>query len=413
MINIFLYILLGLIIGFKIGQFIYQSKIKLLSEKIKSHFSPLPSIPASELEDKIWHERETEFVFNLNEQLSLTFERDRVARYLVESVNKFLYVEKTILLLLNNNADVVKIAYAVGLDKNMIEKFSLKREESVSGLVMSERKPLIIEDLSADQYLKKLNKEDYLRKSFISIPLIFQDEVLGVIHVCDKKPDKSFTKRDFSLMVNVGKISAIAFQTVLLHEQIQENYLKTIIAFASAIDARDHYTKCHSENVTRYSLAIAEEMKLSHYNTEMLRRASLLHDIGKIGIRDNILLKPDKLTPDEFEEIKLHPVRGEEIIKPLSFFNESAILIRHHHERYDGKGYPDGLKGEKIPLGARIMAVADTFDAMNSERPYRKPLSKDIIISEFEKVSGSQLDPYVVTVFLKLLEKKPDLWEKS
>lgn len=397
--SIILFLVSGLIIGFKAAQIIYQRRIKSPHSKIQ----PTESV----LEDTLWHEQETEFVFKLNEQLSLTFERDKAAKYIVEGVDKFLYAQKTVLLLLDKNIEELKIEYTIGLEKDVIENFSLKRGESISGFVMSGKNPLIVDDLAKEDYLKKLNKEEYLKKSFISVPLIFQNEALGVLHVCDKKPDKLFTKKDLALMNNVAKASAIAFQAILLHEEIQNDYLKTITAFALAIDARDPYTRWHSENVTRYSLAIAKEMKFSYSKTEVLRRAALLHDIGKIGIRDNILLKAEKLIPEEFTQIKLHPAKGEEIIKPLSFLKEASILIRQHHERCDGLGYPDGLRGKKIEPGAKILAVADSFDAMTSDRLYHKAMSPDEAMKKLEDNKGTQFDPTVVECFLKVLKQNP------
>ena len=161
------------------------------------------------------------------------------------------------------------------------------------------------------------------------------------------------------------------------------------------------------------AFAIAKEMGFSEERQKVIKRAGMLHDLGKIGIIDSILKKPDKLNDEEWEVMKSHPKRALEILEPLKFLSVEKGIIVHHHERLDGKGYPDGIKGGEIPLGARIMAVADTFDAMNSHRAYREPVPRDIIISELKKVSGSQLDPAIVEVFLQLLEKEPRLWERD
>jgi len=191
-----------------------------------------------------------------------------------------------------------------------------------------------------------------------------------------------------------------------LYEELQTTYLRTIKALAQAIDARDHYTHRHSENVTKYSVMIAQEMELSANEIDEIRQACGLHDLGKIGIHDYVLTKPGKLTAQEWEEVRLHSLKGAEILAPLKFLDEAIRLIQQHHERYDGKGYPYGLKGESILLGARIMAVADAFDAMISERPYReKPLTKEKAIEEVKKSSGTQFDPQVVKAFLKIIDK--------
>ena len=198
-----------------------------------------------------------------------------------------------------------------------------------------------------------------------------------------------------------------------LYHEMQATYLSTVKALAQVIEAKDRYTLKHSDNVTKYAVAIAEEMRFSLPEIEEIREASQLHDLGKIGIHDYILTKPSKLTEEEWEEIKLHSLRGAEILKPLTFLNGVIRLIRQHHERYDGIGYPDKLKGEEIVLGARIIAVADSFDAMISERPYRKAYSKEYAICELKKKSGTQFDPQVVATFLRALKKKAGILKRE
>ena len=194
-------------------------------------------------------------------------------------------------------------------------------------------------------------------------------------------------------------------QVTELYEKVNDTYMEVVEALAEAVDERDHYTKTHSENVTKHAIAIAKELKLSQKEVEDIQRASQLHDIGKIGIHDYVLNKEGKLTDEEWKEIKLHPSKAVKILEPLHFLNEIIGIIRHHHERYDGGGYPDNRRGENIPYGARIIAVADSFDAMTTDRPYRKAMSENKAINELKKGSGSQYDPYIVETFLKVLEK--------
>jgi putative nucleotidyltransferase with HDIG domain len=171
----------------------------------------------------------------------------------------------------------------------------------------------------------------------------------------------------------------------------------------NSIEARDSYTKQHSERVTAYALQIAEVMRLSAEDKDALRFGGYLHDIGKIGVRDTILLKPDRLTPEEKAEINLHPVIGGNIIKPLQFFPKERELILHHHEHVDGSGYPDKLAGAAIPATARILAVADAYDAMTSSRPYRQARTHDYAAWELRRCSQTQFDPEVVGAFLRTL----------
>lgn len=194
-----------------------------------------------------------------------------------------------------------------------------------------------------------------------------------------------------------------------LYENMQVAYMSTVKALAQAIDAKDHYTHSHSQNVTKYAVAAAKQMGFSQREVKTLREACQLHDLGKLGIHDYILNKPGKLTAKEWEEVRLHSLRAAEILAPLTFLGDVTELIKQHHERYDGKGYPYGLKGEEIKLGARIIAVADAFDAMLSERPYRQAFSKEYAISELKKNSGAQFDPQVVKAFLEVLKKEPGI----
>jgi len=187
--------------------------------------------------------------------------------------------------------------------------------------------------------------------------------------------------------------------------QLQDTYLHTVTSLVSAIDAKDTYTRNHSESVSRWGVLVAKEMGLSADDVELVRLAGQLHDVGKIGIEDKILTKPDKLTPDEWEIMKRHSTIAADILAPLDFLKDVTRIVKENHERYDGKGYPDGLKGEEISLGARIMAVSDAYDTMTSKRPYREIMPMDKVTEELRRNSGVQFDPKVIEVFLKLLKE--------
>ena len=413
--NIFLSLIIGFVIGFVLALIIFARKIKAthkqredLSREIKIIDLP-ESSTMSKLEKKIRYEEEIAFIFRLIEEISLNLNKEEIAKHIVWEVRKFLDIEQCLLILLDERQDELKIKYAIGVEEEIIKNTNLGKGESVSGWVISNNQPLIINSLDKETWFKEINKEDYFRSSFISVPLSVENKALGVINACNKRTGEVFTKEDLSFLANVARVGAIAFQDVRLYEQMQESYLKTITALADAIDAKDHYTKRHSENVTRYSLIIAERMSCTLAEIETIRRAGLLHDIGKIGIKDKILFKPDKLTPEEFEQIKLHPLKGEAIVKSLSFLTDVSILIRHHHERYGGGGYPDGISGYRIERGARILAVADSFDAMRSDRPYRKRLSLEETIEELKQNQGTQFDPQIIDVFLEILQENPDI----
>jgi len=198
----------------------------------------------------------------------------------------------------------------------------------------------------------------------------------------------------------------LARRSFELYTKMRKMYLETIRALAAAIDAKDPYTQGHSERVAKIAVALAQELDLSNKEIENIEYTALLHDIGKIGIDDRILGKSSKLSNEEFEKIKEHPIVGAKIIEPVDFLKNSYKAIYHHHEKYNGKGYPDGLKEKDIPLLARIIAVADAYDAMGSDRPYRKKLSKDKILKELKDQTGKQFDPEIVKALISVLDKE-------
>jgi putative nucleotidyltransferase with HDIG domain len=198
----------------------------------------------------------------------------------------------------------------------------------------------------------------------------------------------------------------LARRSFELYTKMRKMYLETIRALAAAIDAKDPYTKGHSERVAQLSVALAQDLHLSDRDIENIEYTALLHDIGKIGIDDRILGKSSELSNEEFKKIKEHPIIGANIIEPVDFLKNSYEAIYHHHERYNGGGYPDGLKAKDIPLCARIIGVADAYDAMGSDRPYRKKLSKEKILKEFTEQSGKQFDPQIVNTLMLILKRE-------
>lgn len=190
-----------------------------------------------------------------------------------------------------------------------------------------------------------------------------------------------------------------------LYMETRNLYLATIQAFNSAMEAKDPYTSGHASRVEGYAVQLAEAYGLSMEKIQNIKNAAILHDIGKIGINDNILHKAEKLTQMEYEEIMRHPNIGAEIISKVDFLKKISGIVRYHHERYDGKGYPEGLSGDKIPLEAYILAIADSYDAMTSDRPYRKALSKEEALQEIRKNAGTQFHPALAEKFTEMLSK--------
>lgn len=192
------------------------------------------------------------------------------------------------------------------------------------------------------------------------------------------------------------------------YDKLERSYMESIQTLRYTVEAKDSYTRGHSDRVSEYSVLIGKYMGLQEEDLNTLRIGGLFHDIGKIGVPDSILLKTDKLTDDEYSEIKNHPTIGAHILSTATIFKNLIPIVKHHHEKYDGTGYPGKLKGEEIPFFARIAAVADTFDAMTSKRSYRDPLPLDVVIAEFERCKGTQFDPKIADVFLDILNNHYD-----
>jgi putative nucleotidyltransferase with HDIG domain len=242
-------------------------------------------------------------------------------------------------------------------------------------------------------------------QSFMMVPLRIRENVFGVASAFIFEKDRIFNEKDIYYMNFITRKAAAAIENIALYENIYDNLFATLFAFVAALEVRDFYTRRHSTRVARYAHKIAKEMECSQEELDVINFAGMLHDIGKIGIRDDILLKPGPLTDEEYEKIKEHPAIGADIISKLGLWDREVDIIRHHHERFDGNGYPDGLSGETIPRLARIMSVADCFDAMASNRPYRERMEKSLVLKIIRENSGTQFDPNVVAAFFRIVHQ--------
>ena len=243
-------------------------------------------------------------------------------------------------------------------------------------------------------------------RSFMVVPLKIREKIFGVASAFIFNEGPRFSEKDIYYMNFITQKAASAIENIALYENIYENLFSTLYAFVTALEVRDLYTRKHSTRVAGYAYMIAREMGCTDEELDVINFAGSLHDIGKIGIRDDILLKPGRLTEEEYEKIKEHPVIGADIISKLGLWDREMEIIRHHHERYDGQGYPDKLKGEEIPKLARIMAVADCYDAMASDRAYRKAMAKEDALATIRRNSGTQFDPKAVEAFMRIADQE-------
>jgi len=271
--------------------------------------------------------------------------------------------------------------------------------------IFSDREFIILDQAHKDRDLKAYFPPQV---SLIAVPITMNSSrqgALGIACVLGVRP-KRFTTGDVKLLHSMAEVVSILLKNHELYQNLRTFLVSVVKCLVSAIEAKDIYTRGHSERVNHISMLLANHMDLPQNVKESINWASILHDIGKIGIPEAILTKPGKLTDQEYAEIKKHPERGFIILKPIPGFQPALDGVRYHQERYDGRGYPKGLRGKKIPLGARIIAIADTYDAITSDRAYRKGLSHEEAIAEIKKAAGSQLDPDFVNIFLDLVRSK-------
>ena len=240
--------------------------------------------------------------------------------------------------------------------------------------------------------------------SLLSVPLRVPQRILGLMTAVSLTPGNRFSEGQRKLLSLLGGRAAASVENIRLFENLQATFRETIQGFARALEAMDRYTAGHSDRVTRLARIIALEMDLPLEDVEIVTQAALMHDIGKIGCQAN-LNKPGKLSAEEYEIFKAHPTFGRQILEPITFLRPIIAGVVSHHERWDGSGYPAGLKGEEIPLAGRILAVADTYDAMTSNRAYRKALSHEVTMKEIRRCAGSQFDPAVVEAFERAIER--------
>jgi len=281
---------------------------------------------------------------------------------------------------------------------------------TMSEWVVREGRPLIFNpDSSGDAQIDAVTGA----RAALCVPLVSSEGTIGSITIGSSRAGYRFDSDDVRLLSTIANHVTMAIGNIELFLSLQEAYLATVRSLATAVDAKDSYTRGHSDHVARYSMLIAERMGLSHEQRVALEMAAYLHDIGKIGVAEEILLKPGRLSDLEMEQMRHHPLIGANILKPVAFPWAINPVVRHHHEAYDGTGYPAGLKGDEIPLLARILTVADSFEAMTADRPYRQGMSVGSAVDELNACSGTQFDPRVVSVFVDVVSELEDSGEIS
>ena len=336
-------------------------------------------------------------------------EKEELANICVETACSILHSDRASLLLLNSENKLYMVA-TKGLPEQIKKDIQIKPGEGIAGQVAKTGKYIFVEDIENDTRFSRTDtSKRYNSKSFISIPLKVKNKVIGVLNITSSKNRQRFKDKDLKLIMLLADQFAMKFDNIELFNNLQSFYFEMIQALARAIDAKDAYTYDHADRTRKYAKKIALRMNLPSSIIKNIEFAALMHDIGKIGISDNILLKKEHLTVEETEAIKKHSVIGYNILEPVQFLKSVAPMVLYHQEWYNGKGYPEGLEKEEIPLGARIISVIDSYDAMTSDRPYRKAMSQEKAVSELKKGAEIQFDPKVVNIFSDILDKEKNI----
>jgi response regulator RpfG family c-di-GMP phosphodiesterase len=326
--------------------------------------------------------------------------REEFGAAVLESACRLMRCARGTVMLWDDKDGCLKVTAARGAGAERAQAMRFKADEGVAGKAFASATTIYIENPLTDPRYVKTDHDT--SEPFISIPLLVKSKPIGVINLHATEDHEPFNDYNAKFLSILSGEAAVMMHNLDLFERLETFYLEMVKTLARAVDSKDHYTHEHSDRASFKARKLAGEMGLTDQNTRYVEYAALLHDIGKIGIDESILLKPGKLTPEEYEEMKKHPIIGHQILAPVKFLGPVAQMVLYHQEWFDGRGYPEGLKGDAIPLGARIVAVIDAWDAMTSDRPYRKALPKEVAVGELKKGAGTQFDPKVVETFLKL-----------
>lgn len=342
----------------------------------------------------------------LSRILNSTLEPSTVKRRAMEAATELMEAEVGSLLLIDEETNQLYFDVALGDKEETVKTFHLNMGEGIAGWVAQHGDPLIVADAQSDpRFFREVDKKSkFTTKTVICVPVKVKEKTIGVLEAINKLDRGTFTEEDLTLFQSLADQVAVALDNARLMAEIEELFFQTASSLADAIEKRDPYTGGHTRRVTEYSLAIGTKLDLDPTEMRWLKLAAVLHDIGKIGVEDQILRKPDKLDDEEYNQMKQHTLMGAEIIAHIKQLHEIIPGLKYHHEKIDGKGYPEGLVEENIPLIAKIVAVADTFDAMTSDRPYRKALSTEEAFEELRRCSGTQFDKALVDAFIKAFE---------
>ncbi|MFQ5736849.1 MAG: HD domain-containing phosphohydrolase [Thermodesulfobacteriota bacterium] len=358
----------------------------------------LPEVARRRLEDKI---KELSILHTISETLDDVNEKQEIFRKTMDLAQIITDADRAFILMVNKDDERLVVRASSGYKSDITGKSFSIHAEPFKGVIKNRSYSYIMAQGPELAPLMCCNSGPAGRVQMMLAPMLINKEVVVMLGLTCMENSKDISSDMLSLVLNLTAKASLKLENIALSENIFSSIIGTLNSLINALDARDTYTKDHSHRVTQYALTIARQLGCSQEVIDSISFAGPLHDIGKIGVRDEILLKKGVFTTDEREIMKSHVVRGEEILRPLNLLSSEKAVVLYHHEKWDGSGYPNGLAKQKIPVVARIFSVADTFDAMTSTRPYRKALSPDVARDEIIRCVGTQFDPEVVDAFLE------------
>lgn len=328
---------------------------------------------------------------------------EEFCQLVIEKACRLLNSTRGTVMLYDEDKDELRVVAAQASTSENKPWLKLKPGEGVAGRAFESAQPVYVPEPRRDSRHLSATPGD---EPFLSVPMLLKSKPIGVLNVHDTGGTLTPDDTKLKFLMLLGGEAALTLHHQKMYDDLQIFYFEMIQMLARAIDTKDAYSTDHVEHSRRFSRLTAEALGLPDQMVRYVEYATMLHGIGKIGIDQALLSKPGKLTPDEFEKIKKHTTIGHRILKPMKFLGSVSQMVLYHQEWYNGRGYPEGLKGEEIPLGSRVVAVVNAWEAMNSDRPYRKALSRETAVDQLQKGAGTQFDPKVVEAFLKIEDRE-------
>jgi HD-GYP domain-containing protein (c-di-GMP phosphodiesterase class II) len=340
----------------------------------------------------------------ISQHLHQTLDLDQLIPNIFAEVNKAIKAEAQSIWLVDEEAGIIKCHFATGPESENLKGFAVSlAATSIVGTSVSKKESIILKDAQRDRRRARSADEwtGFVTRSLMTVPLVLKDKSIGAIQAVNKRGGRLFfNQEDLDLFRAIADSAALAVNNAQLLAELQNSYDLTLDALSAALDLRDRETEGHSRRVVEYTARLAEQIGLDRETIKNIRRGALIHDIGKIGVPDAVLHKPSSLDEEETRIIRRHPEAGYKMLADIPYLREEVRIVLGHQEKWDGSGYPYGLRGEQIPLGARLFMIADTFDALTSDRPYRQGRPYEVARKLIEEESGHQFDPQAVAAFL-------------